>query len=228
MIKKLTNTILNFLFPVYCVGCKKENFHLCGDCSGKIPVKVTENHVNGLTVFAVADFKKDSSVAELIHRFKYDGAKEIAEILGKLFNEIFFPPTFYAASAAPPTKRGAGIPHSTFLIPVPLHKKRFNFRGFNQSMLLAQELSKKWNFPVADILQRHRYTQPQVELDGLKRLTNVTDAFSIKNPDEKLNPEAAYVLVDDVCTTGSTLNECSKILKKHGVQKIIGLVIAKT
>lgn len=207
MIKKLINTILDFLFPIYCVGCKKENFHLCEDCLKKLPVKIIENHIDGLTVFAVIKFKEDSPVAQLIHRFKYDGAKEIAEILGMLFPYI---------------------PHSAFLIPVPLHRRRSNSRGFNQSLLLAQELSKKWSLPIADILQRHRYTKPQVELNGLERLTNVTDAFSMKNPEEKLDPSATYTIIDDVCTTGSTINECAKALKKHGAEKIFGVVVAKS
>ncbi|MBI4994644.1 ComF family protein [Candidatus Peregrinibacteria bacterium] len=215
MIKKIINTVLNFLFPIYCVGCKKENFHLCKACLEKFPMQISENHINGLTVFAAAEFKKDLPVAELIHRFKYNGAKEIAEILGMLFNNIFPPPTFY-------------IQHSTFLIPVPLHCRRFNFRGFNQSLLLARELSKKWNIPVADILQRHRYTQPQVELDGLERLSNVIDAFSMKNPEQKLNPDATYILIDDVYTTGATLGECAKVLKKRGAEKIFGVVVAKS
>lgn len=215
MIKKIINIVLNFLFPIYCVGCKKENFHLCEDCLKKLPVKITENHIDGLTVFAVIKFREDSPIAQLIHRFKYDGAKEIAEILGMLFNNAFLPPTFY-------------ILHSTFLIPVPLHRRRSNFRGFNQSLLLAQELGKKWNFPIADILQRHRYTRPQVELGGVERLTNVTDAFSMKNPEEKLNPSATYTIIDDVCTTGSTINECAKALKKHGAEKIFGVVVAKS
>lgn len=208
MLKRFINTILDFLFPIYCVGCKKENFHLCKDCLGKLPVKIIENHVDGLTVFAVIKFKEGSPVAQLIHRFKYDGAKEIAEIFGMLLKNVKLPPTF--------------------LIPVPLHDRRRNFRGFNQSLLLAQELSKKWNLPIADILQRHRYTRPQVELGGVERLTNVTDAFSMKNPEEKLNPSATYTIIDDVCTTGSTINECAKALKKHGAEKVFAMVVAKT
>ena len=218
MIKKIINTALNFLFPIYCVGCKKENFHLCKDCLGKLPVKIIENHINGLTVFAAIKFREDSPIAELIHRFKYDGAKEIAEILVKYCSNL----AVKCPRLAPP----CGV--DCLLVPVPLHKKRFNFRGFNQSMLLAQELSKKWNFPVADILQRHRYTRPLVELDGTERLTNVTDAFSMKNPEEKLNPPATYIIIDDVCTTGSTINECAKALKKHGAEKIFGVVVAKS
>lgn len=123
----------------------------------------------------------------------------------------------------------SSLPFKTVcLIPVPLHLRRLNFRGFNQSLILAQQLAQKWNSPVSDILQRHRYTKPQVELNGPKRLTNVTDAFSMKNPAQRLNPEINYILIDDVCTTGSTLNECAKVLRRHGAEKILAAVVAKT
>lgn len=210
MIKEILNIIINFLFPIYCVGCKKPKTHLCADCLNKIIVQagIKNLKIYKNWVFYLTEFKENSAISALIHRFKYDGSKEIAEILGMFFNNVFLP--------------------STFLIPVPLHCRRFNFRGFNQSLLLAQELSKKWNLPIADILQRHRYTTPQVELDGAKRLENVINAFSFKNPAQKLDSKNTYILVDDVCTTGATLNECAKALRENGAEKIFAVVVAKT
>ena len=205
--------ILDFVFPIYCVGCRFRGVHFCKTCLQKFPKQLHQTQINnlagpGFNIFFSINFEDKSPIAELIHRFKYNGAKEIGEILGTLLNNTFTRPTF--------------------LVPVPLHRRRLNSRGFNQSLILAQQLARKWDLPVSDILQRHRYTKPQVELNGLERLTNVTDAFSMKNPAQHLNPEINYILIDDVCTTGATLGECVKILRRHGAEKILAAVVAKT
>lgn len=161
-------------------------------------------------LIAACPFHEKSLLAKLIHRFKYEGAKQISEILVALFPQCIHGNVTNAA-----------------VIPVPLHRRRLNFRGFNQSLVLAQELNKKFGFDIKDILQRHRYTEPQIELQKEERQKNVFDAFSMRNPKMSLNSDSSYVLVDDVCTTGSTLYECAKVLKKHGAKKICGMVIGR-
>lgn len=202
--------LLNLLFPIFCVGCKKDSSHFCRECFAKIVQQISSKrsrlpHANALDeVISTCNFIHNSPLAELIHRFKYDGAIEIASLLAGLFQE--------------------GI--EGILVPVPLHKRRYRFRGFNQSSLLAKILSERFKLPLHDILKRDRYTEPQVELDGAKRLTNVRDAFSLKKG-FSINSKITYVLVDDVCTTGATLNECAKVLKAKGATKVVGLVVAK-
>ncbi|MEK7524366.1 MAG: phosphoribosyltransferase family protein [Patescibacteria group bacterium] len=109
---------------------------------------------------------------------------------------------------------------------MPLHPRRHRFRGFNQSKILAQEIGKYWQSPVQEILKRHRYTPPQVELSRNNRLKNVRGAFSLIYG-TRINPQATYFLIDDVCTTGTTLRECARVLKHHGAQKVWGFVIAR-
>lgn len=227
MLKKFLNIIIDFLFPIYCISCKKPKTHLCPDCLNKIIVRAdgADLKLYKNWIFYLTEFKENSAISELIHRFKYDGATEIVKILGMLYllsRHFGRDPNFTSGYSTCLTGK------QTFLIPVPLHRRRFNFRGFNQSLLLAQELSKKWNFPIADILQRHRYTKPQVELNKKHRLTNVIDAFSLKNTAQYLDTKNTYILIDDVCTTGATLNECAKVLRKNGAERIFAIVVAKT
>lgn len=202
---KLKNLLLDFLFPVTCVSCKKFGVQCCAECLQKIPLASQKSD----KIIAAAEFKEESMLAELIHRFKYDGAKEVGEILVNLF------------------QKNLDLPTKKVFVPVPLHKRRSNIRGFNQSAILAKLLVKKFGGEMQNILQRHKYTPPQAELSRKERLTNVRDAFSMKNPENKLNPESTYLLVDDVCTTGSTLSECEKILRRNGAQNVMWLVVAR-
>lgn len=106
------------------------------------------------------------------------------------------------------------------LIPVPLHKKRLKYRSFNQAELLAREIMEPVN-----ALVRTKHTRPQAKLGRDERLKNLTDAFALR-PGTDLRGKTA-VLVDDVCTTGSTLEGCAKALKAACPKEIYGLVIAK-
>ena len=113
------------------------------------------------------------------------------------------------------------------IIAVPLHKLRLIKRKYNQSILLAKHLSIKTKIPINyTSLIRTENTIPQVQLSGKARLNNLKNAFMIKYPEIIKNKK--IVLIDDVETTGSTLKECAKILKKAGAQNIYALTIAKT
>lgn len=115
---------------------------------------------------------------------------------------------------------------SLMLLPVPLHHKRLREREFNQSLLLAKKIGKALKIPlIPDNLQRIRWTRPQIELKGEERLINVKGAFALKN--HKTIEGKSILLIDDVYTTGATVRECSKILKKAGVEKVYVLTLAR-
>ena len=115
---------------------------------------------------------------------------------------------------------------SLVVLPVPLHPKRLRERDFNQSLILAKEISKAVGIPlIIDNLQRIRWTRPQIELKGEERLINVKGAFALKN--HKAIEGKSILLIDDVYTTGATVRECSKILKKAGVEKVYVLTLAR-
>lgn len=112
------------------------------------------------------------------------------------------------------------------ILPVPLHFSRLLKRKYNQSAILAAELSKLTHIPVNyNILKKHKYTKPQATCSGKQRRNNIKNAFIVKNIPEIYNKH--IILIDDVYTTGSTLNECAKILKKSGAKLVSALTIAK-
>ncbi len=116
-----------------------------------------------------------------------------------------------------------------FLVPVPLSKKRERERGFNQAKILATKLQKVLPHSyLADILSRPRNTLPQFSLTREKRLKNVQDAFALKeNVIREKMKNQTFCLVDDVTTTGATLFECAKVLKKSGANKVFAITIAR-
>jgi ComF family protein len=113
------------------------------------------------------------------------------------------------------------------IIPVPLHPGRLRWRGFNQSLLLAQEIGRAYEVPVdAFILQRIRETQPQTQLSEEERRRNVRGAFNV-NPKKSI-AEKSILLIDDVYTSGATVNECSRVLLRADAKEVFVLTLART
>jgi ComF family protein len=148
---------------------------------------------------------------EAIHLFKYQ--KKTA--LGKRL-------TRHLSGFLPP------IPPADGLVPVPLHPKRLRHREFNQSLIIARTLGQIYRLPLLpDLLLRVRPTSPQVELHRKDRAGNVRGAFQIRRGVPDLEGKH-LILVDDVLTTGATVNECARILKKAGVEKVYVVTLART
>jgi len=116
------------------------------------------------------------------------------------------------------------IPDIDIIIPVPLHPRRLRFREFNQSLLLSKLISYHLNRPVLkDVIIKNKDAPPQISLDGDKRRKNMRNAFSVKEGFSI--SKKRVLLIDDVFTTGSTVNECAKILKKSGADSIFVLTL---
>ena len=114
----------------------------------------------------------------------------------------------------------------TLIMPVPLHIKRLRERAFNQSLILARAIAEKYAIPLDFIsLKRHIYTQPQITLGKKDRQANVRGAFQVKNPENTAG--GRILLVDDVYTTGSTLNECARVLVQNGAEEVAVLTLAR-
>jgi ComF family protein len=112
------------------------------------------------------------------------------------------------------------------ILPVPLHTKRLRQRGFNQALLLAYRMSEQHNIPLScDNLIRQRPTRPQVELTGAERIQNVAGAFAVRRPLDIRDRH--IVLIDDVFTTGATLNECAAVLKDAGAAAVTACTLAR-
>ena len=148
----------------------------------------------------------DDATAKAIHRFKYGHDTTYSRPLGSMMADY--------------TLEGFDL-----IIPVPLHIKRLRERGFNQSLLLANAIGKRQGIPVDPyILKRTRWTEPQVNLTGLERKVNVKGAFEVCGDVRGKR----ILIVDDVYTTGATVSECSKALKRSGAKEVCVLTLSRT
>ena len=150
---------------------------------------------------------------EAIHQFKYAGKSHLAKSLGRLM-------TAFARIWVDKT-------NSDLMMPVPLHPKRLRERGFNQSLVLARYAAPLLGAELDFLsLRRIRYTRPQTGLKITERRKNVRRAFEIV--DRMAVKGRTILLVDDVATTGNTLNECARMLKRAGSKEVFCLTLART
>lgn len=191
----------------YCMKCGKpvsEGEEFCVDCEGR---KTSYECGRALFVY-------DSLMQRSIARFKYHGRCEYAQFYGEELYKHF----------------GAWIQRLSpdALIPVPIHKKRYRKRGYNQAELVANELGKHSGVPViSDFLVRQKNTLPQKELSGGERFSNLCDAFCVRSVTQELYKGLnCVIIVDDIFTTGSTIEACSKILRVQGIKQIFFLCIS--
>ncbi len=154
-------------------------------------------------------FYFEGAVGQAIHRFKYDGVTALAQPLGRLLAEYWLTHPL----------------QSDMIVPVPLHSTRLRKRGFNQAALLAQEVSTRISLAMDDTtLVRHRATAAQVGLDVEQRRVNVRQAFRCTSG--RL-AKKHVLLIDDVCTTGSTLEACAVALQEGGAESVQALTLAR-
>ncbi len=209
--------ILNFIFPLACGVCGKlleadDHRRICDGCWSRIAY--SRRMVFPLPywmddIYACCSY--EGVIKECIHLFKYRGREYMARPLGGIMADCL--------------EGGIDISGIDILVPVPLHKRSRSKRGFNQSELLIGEILVKHAKVLSnDNLVRVQNTRSQVRLSSKERTMNVEDAFRVKNPE--LFSGRNVLLVDDVCTTGATLNECAKSLKNAGAKKVFGIVLA--
>jgi len=220
--------ILNTLFPPRCVSCKTEGDFLCKKCvqsfvkkrisrSGSPGDEPKEwRHLDGV-IYAL-DYAKNPSIKAAIEQFKYKFNQELAGYFSTLIVEKI-------------GELGMIRGKRLCFIPVPLHRKRLAWRGFNQAQVIAEKVAAGSSLPIeiTPLLERVRHTEQQAKLRRHERLRNLTDAFRMNKKFVQYapDPDALYFLVDDVCSTGATLENAAKTLKEHGLQKIYGLVVAR-
>jgi len=180
-----------------------ERDRVCEDCLRKRPSYDV----------ARAPYLYDGALMTAIHELKYAQRSHLADSLGSLL-----------ASFA---QTWIGELKGSLIMPVPLHPRRLRARGFNQSLLLARCVASKTGSDLDFLsLRRTKFTKPQTELTSEERKKNVRKAFEVMKPE--LVKGRTILLVDDVATTGSTLNECAKALKRAGAESVLCLVLART
>ena len=214
---KFINTILNVIFPVNCLSCGKSGTDLCTKCLAGSPQAERENPN---WIFSLFDYRHPP-IKKAIWLLKYKGKKSIANV----FIEILHGRILEELSDLSIMENF----REPILIPIPLAPKRKRERGFNQAELLCQKivkLDKNENLILEkNVLIKPKDTEHQAKIENrTKRLKNILGSFAIKNPEKIKNRN--IILIDDVATTGATLNEARRILKQAGAKKIIAFTIA--
>jgi ComF family protein len=238
-LKRLLAGLSDIIFPPRCVTCDaillhRENLAFCDSCFSKIhfiqsslcpccgiPFAGAEggSHLCGdcivsKSVYSIARAvgRYESTLLEAIHRFKYNGRISIGEILGRLMAEFAYP--------------AFDIGDYSLIMPVPLHPKRLRERGFNQSVILAREISKIFFISLDFMtLVRHAYTEAQISLGKKEREANVHGVFSVTDSDKVKGQK--IILVDDVYTSGSTVKECARVLLRNRADRVAVLTLAR-
>lgn len=235
---KLKNFVLYLLFPRTCFCCgidlpSNEQGFLCKDCLKKLKrpgpmicqrcgITLKDGgahcfncrgskakHFKCSLIRSALDFNAPSRA--LVHGLKYEKYINIAK---------FFAPLMHKTLLENPEMLEA-----EYFVPVPIHKKRFKKRGFNQAEVLARELSSLADIPYINALTRIKDTKSQTKLTKKQRAENIKEAFTCTMPSEI--KKKAVILIDDVCTTGATLEECAKVLKKAGAREVYALCATK-
>lgn len=227
--------ILDFIFPKFCLTCQRFGSYLCLKCRAEIlqkqlicpnceqaaiggathPLCRKKYGLDGLWSFA----SYEEPISSLIQTLKYEFAYDLAEFLTDLLIEYWARNSAWFLELISKNNGDGWL-----IIPVPLHWKRQNFRGFNQSALIGKILSKRLGLDYSDCLKRVRNTKPQVGLEGWQRQKNIKNAFLLAKP---LAIQPNVLLIDDVWTTGSTMKECCYVLKLAGVQTVWAVTLAR-
>lgn len=239
MIAKIKKIILDTLFPINCFGCQKNDFWLCEECFQKIPLQrdqvcpACEREITSSGFLCRAcRTSRDLKLDALVSAVSYDNQnvkKMVYNLKYRFVGDLSCPLARLEIKAL----LSHNTPLPSAIIPVPLHPRRLRWRGFNQSLLIAENISQNlappFKIPVLDILERRKYNKPQMELENYQdRLENVRDLFRIKSGADLDNIKGKIIyLVDDIATTGATLEECAKVIKQVGAKKVFAIVIAR-
>lgn len=218
-LKEIKDSVLHLLFPHICTGCGSDILHeesvLCMRCIDAMPETNFELHPNnpvektfwGRLPLAGATaqfyFTKESLMQHLMHQFKYKGNKELGMQLGKIMGEQI--------------KKSARF-EADVLVPLPLFAAKEKRRGYNQAAILCEGMAEAMNLPVLDkIISRPQHTETQTKKGRIERWKNMEGKFILSDADAIKNLH--LLLVDDVVTTGATLEACgNELLKAENVQ----------
>ncbi len=221
------NSLLDLLYPKLCITCDRQlkvvENQICTNCLMELPY--TDTHKVGLMalenkfigrveitkIFSFVRFSKKSGVQKLLHALKYKDNEKIGFDVGVYYGKLI--------------EKEINEYNLDFFIPVPIHPKKLKIRGYNQAEVFAKGLTKSLEIETkSNILQKTKETVSQTKENKQERFENIKGSFQIK--DEKAVKGKNVGVVDDVLTTGATLEEIAQILKKAGVSKVFIITIA--
>lgn len=233
---QIKNWLLDLLFPPYCIGCDQEGELLCSGCRNALkivppscfickkwvpetlrvnPGRTCETCRSATFIYAYFSplvFDQDP-VRKLIHALKYKRIRSIGDLLGRLLAD-------YCRNF------NVNFPEELAVVSLPLHSWRKRRRGFNQAEIVAHAFLTQFNSGVLlmGILKRNKNIRPQVELSGEERRQNIVGVFSVV--DSRAVEGKQILLIDDVKTTGATLEEAARVLKEAGAKRIWAMTAA--
>lgn len=229
-------TFLSFLFPRYCVYCKRLGNYICDQCFSYIRLDPTpicpvcaRHSIDGSThPRCVTSYSIDGLVSavvynrvikKLLYQYKYTPyISDLRDEIGQLMSESLEQSELFHFIRQ----------QSPIVIPVPLHRRRLKRRGYNHASLLCSYVAQYFHLEmIDDLVIRTRDTKPQFKLSKSERSSNVQDAFELHNLYRGKIRGKTIVVVDDIATTRSTLREISKVLKRNGAKSVWGLVFAR-
>lgn len=227
---KLLQLTKDILFPSFCLSCRREGVWLCPSCLDAVEIpgvfdcpvchSPTDRGVRcehccdvGSIVqhIALTPYDEHAIIGQMIHALKYQFADEVSNSIDQLVERFFNTHRSLFRSV-------------DCVCPVPLHRRRQAERGFNQAQVIAEMIGTQLDLPVEQWIVRHRPTKQQAQLDRAGRLENVHGAFSLKQNTDLSGK--SVLLVDDVYTTGSTMQACAEVLSQAGA-RVLGFTIAR-
>ncbi|MDP3769832.1 MAG: ComF family protein [Candidatus Sungbacteria bacterium] len=235
MFSHLKNVFLDILFPAQCLSCKKEGSFLCVACKNSLPLlpptcfvchamtPARDNDGVGRTclhcrkktlihTFLSPFTYRHPLINTLVHEFKYQRIRSLGPISAQLIVSYF---TYYRVIS----------PSRAVIVAIPLHPRKERVRGFNQALLIASEVSKRLQIPLEPhCLIRTTWHDPQSALSATLRRENVKNVFEVRNPNRIRGK--TILLFDDIKTTGATLEEAARALKKAGARAIWAITLA--
>ena len=221
LLKEYTNDFYRLFYPQLCGACDvplaKGEEHLCFNCRLELPFtnfetikdnpveKIFYGRVDINFATSLLYFSKGEKVQNIMHNIKYNEQKELAVFMGGIFGERL--------------QNNSYLKDVTTIIPVPLHPQKQHLRGYNQSSLFAEGINEIMNVELSiDILRRDIHTETQTKKTRIERWENVENAFVIKKPNTLEHKH--ILLIDDVLTTGATLEACAQTLMKNNNCKV--------
>jgi len=217
---KALREFFDVILPEYCLGCRARGTLVCEKCLSL--ATLARLQVENPHIFSVFDYH-DPLIKKALWQLKYKNKKSLAKIFGKAMYENLMEDISDLKVFSP------GKP--LIIVPIPLYRKRLKERGYNQSLLLAQSLTE--NTPLGlfeinnNLVWKIKETPPQAHIaNRQKRLSNIQGAFALSNFPESDVRGRTIIILDDISTTGGTINEVRKILKKSGAKKVVGFSVA--
>ena len=209
-IHKHLNALADIFYPKTCFGCSKHGKYLCDSCRQDV-IEPDINYPKNADFVLTSASYRHPAMKKALRKLKYDSASDIAGELAAILTKDLAPYLKYA--------------QAPIITAIPMTEKRRRTRGFNQAELLGQKLAENLALEYRPMLVKTHETKPQAEIENKKeRLENVKNVFALKK-DARVPPFA--VIVDDIYTTGATMNEAASVLKKSGVKKIICAAVAR-